>query len=63
MYCTECGGRLECFEGERYCPDCTRYEVEEAARQALDEALVLRTAEAAGARPDGSGPAAGELPF
>jgi hypothetical protein len=23
--CDQCGGRLETFEQERYCPDCTAY--------------------------------------
>jgi uncharacterized Zn finger protein (UPF0148 family) len=67
MHCPECGSRLECYEGQRYCPNCTRYEVEEQARQALDEALALRAAEAkAAAAVDGpadEGPADDELPF
>jgi hypothetical protein len=37
--CPECGGPLECFEGESYCPDCLRFGLadagsEVAARQA-----------------------------
>lgn len=25
--CPECGGRLWCFEGAKFCPDCTRVKV------------------------------------
>ena len=62
MHCPECGGPLACFEGERYCPDCTRYEVEELARQAAAEAVLLRQAEAEMAGAD-DGPAADAPPF
>ena len=55
MYC-ECGTRLVCFDGESYCPDCTRYEAEELARQADDEARLLRQAQTHAARPDESPP-------
>jgi hypothetical protein len=34
MYCECCGGPPACYEAEWYCPDCTRYETEELARQA-----------------------------
>jgi hypothetical protein len=59
MYCTCCGGPLACFEGERYCPDCTRYEVEELARQADEEAHQLRQVQAQADQPD-EGPAGPE---
>jgi uncharacterized Zn finger protein (UPF0148 family) len=62
MHCESCGGPLASFEGERYCPDCTRYEVEELARQADDEARVLRQAQAHAGQAD-EGPAGDELPF
>jgi uncharacterized Zn finger protein (UPF0148 family) len=47
MSCEYCGGPLCCFEGEWYCPNCTRYEVEKLAEQALDEALLHRASEVA----------------
>jgi hypothetical protein len=47
MNCEYCGGPLECFEGEWYCPDCTQYAAEELARQADEEARALRLAQAA----------------
>jgi uncharacterized Zn finger protein (UPF0148 family) len=60
MHCDTCGGPLACFEGEWYCPDCTRYEVEELAAEAAAEAALLRRAEAewaaAGEGPAGDGP-------
>jgi uncharacterized Zn finger protein (UPF0148 family) len=63
MYeCECCGGPLEHYEGEAYCPDCTRYEVEEAARQATAEAVQLREAEATAALAS-DGPADDDLPF
>jgi uncharacterized Zn finger protein (UPF0148 family) len=62
MYCPECGSRLECFDGEPYCPDCTRYEIEREAARALDEAVRLRRAEAEWAAA-GEGPADGGPPF
>jgi uncharacterized Zn finger protein (UPF0148 family) len=37
--CESCGGRLHCYEGEVYCPDCTRWEV---VRLADEEVRVLR---------------------
>jgi uncharacterized Zn finger protein (UPF0148 family) len=39
MYCDQCGERLEHFEGEAYCPDCTYGEAVEQMEQATDEAL------------------------
>ncbi len=60
MYCPDCGGPLVSFEGERYCPDCTQYEVEELARQADVEAAALRLAPAPGPE---EGPPDGEPPF
>jgi uncharacterized Zn finger protein (UPF0148 family) len=60
MCCTDCGGPLACYEGERYCPDCTRYEVEELARQADEEARAIRQAPAAGLE---EGPPDDALPF
>jgi uncharacterized Zn finger protein (UPF0148 family) len=59
--CPDCGGPLACFEGEHYCPDCTRYEVEREAQQATAEAVLLRQAEAEMAAAD-DGPAGGEGP-
>ena len=41
MNCEHCNEPLACFNGEHYCPDCTRYEVETMAQQADDEAHVL----------------------
>jgi hypothetical protein len=34
MNCEYCNEPLACYEGEWYCPDCTRYEAEAGARQA-----------------------------
>jgi hypothetical protein len=62
MHCDYCGAALECFEGERYCPDCTRYEVEEQARQADGEAAAFRAAEEQAAC-QVEGPADGAYPF
>jgi uncharacterized Zn finger protein (UPF0148 family) len=62
MNCDECGGALACYEGEHYCPDCTRYEVEQLAHQADDEAHLLRQVQAQADQPD-DGPADDELPF
>jgi uncharacterized Zn finger protein (UPF0148 family) len=42
MHCDCCGGPLASYEGEHFCPDCTRFEIEELARQADDEARILR---------------------
>jgi hypothetical protein len=41
MKCENCGGRLETYEGESYCPECTYYEAVEAHDLATDEALAL----------------------
>jgi hypothetical protein len=62
MYCPDCGGPLECYEGEHCCPDCVPSEVEREAAQALAEALALRAAEAE-AVAAGEGPDYDELPF
>jgi uncharacterized Zn finger protein (UPF0148 family) len=62
MHCEDCGGPLACFEGEPYCPACTRYAAEELAAEAAAEAALLRRAEAEWAAA-GEGPADGELPF
>jgi uncharacterized Zn finger protein (UPF0148 family) len=62
MHCTDCGGPLACYEGEYFCPDCTRYAVEELAAEAAAEAAQLRRAEAEWAAAD-EGPADGEPPF
>jgi uncharacterized Zn finger protein (UPF0148 family) len=42
MYCSRCGERLERFEGETYCPDCTYWEAVEQMDAATDEALAQR---------------------
>jgi uncharacterized Zn finger protein (UPF0148 family) len=60
-YCA-CGTPLECYEGETYCPDCTRYAAERDIEQALDEALALRRQEAEMAQGDDA-PAEDDLPF
>jgi uncharacterized Zn finger protein (UPF0148 family) len=62
MHCEDCGGPLACYEGEFYCPDCTRYEAEELARQADDEARVLRQFQAQADHPD-EGPAGDGPPY
>jgi uncharacterized Zn finger protein (UPF0148 family) len=62
MHCTDCGAPLACYEGEHYCPDCTRYEAEELARQADEEARVLRQFQAQADQAD-EGPGGDELPF
>jgi hypothetical protein len=41
MYCDQCGRRLEHFEGEPYCPDCTYFEPVALLDQATDEGLAL----------------------
>jgi uncharacterized Zn finger protein (UPF0148 family) len=41
MYCDQCRGPLEHFEGEAYCPDCTRFEGVTQFDQATNEALAL----------------------
>jgi uncharacterized Zn finger protein (UPF0148 family) len=40
--CECCGGRLESYEGELYCPDCTYYAALELAEEADEEARVER---------------------
>jgi hypothetical protein len=40
-YWEQCGGRLETFDGEAYCPDCTYYQAVQGHDQATDEALAL----------------------
>jgi hypothetical protein len=62
MHCEHCGADLECFDGERYCPDCTRYEVEGQARQADEEAAAFRKAEEQAAC-QVEEPAGGAYPF
>jgi hypothetical protein len=47
MLCENCGGRLESFEGEAYCPDWTRYATEQLTLRADDEARAVRLAERA----------------
>jgi hypothetical protein len=59
--CECCGGRLECFEGERYCPDCCLVEVLRPAGRADDEARLPRLAEPAG--PGEEGPSGAGAPF
>jgi uncharacterized Zn finger protein (UPF0148 family) len=65
--CENCGGQLEEFEGEPYCPDCTAWEVEEEMRQADAEAADYRQWEAEQAAADLAAPpgwpAGEELPF
>jgi len=39
--CKYCGGRLDHFEGESFCPDCTYYQAVEAHDHATDEALAV----------------------
>jgi hypothetical protein len=62
MNCEYCGGPLEYFEGEPYCPDCTQYAAEELARQADEEARVLHLALDQAAQPE-EGPADDGPPF
>jgi hypothetical protein len=59
--CDRCGGRLERFEGERYCPDCCLVEALHLAERADDEARLLRLAEPAG--PGEEGPTGDGPPF
>ena len=60
--CPHCGAPLASFEGETFCPDCTAWTIEQAALEALDEALACRAAEAAAlALPEAD--AGDELPF
>jgi hypothetical protein len=62
MNCEHCGAPLECFDCERYCPDCTRYALEVQARPADEEAAAFRRAGGQAAQPD-EGPAEGAFPF
>ncbi len=39
--CERCGGPLEVFEGEAFCPDCTSFEAAQAHDRATSEALAL----------------------
>ncbi len=39
--CSECGGSLEDFESETYCPDCTRLALFSEVQAADDEAAAL----------------------
>jgi hypothetical protein len=39
MCCDQCGERLEHFEGEAYCPDCTYFEAVAMLDQAADEVV------------------------
>jgi hypothetical protein len=41
MSCERCGGQLETFEAEDFCPECTYYEAVEAHDLATDEALAV----------------------
>ncbi len=41
MKCERCGGKLETFEGEEYCPDCSYYEAVAGHDRATDEALAV----------------------
>ena len=59
--CDCCGGGLERFEGESYCPDCTHYETLRLAGRADDEARLLRLAGPAG--PGEEGPPGDGPPF
>ena len=38
MRCDECGGRLEVYQGEPYCPDCTTWSLAAAPDAAADDA-------------------------
>jgi uncharacterized Zn finger protein (UPF0148 family) len=40
--CESCGGRLHSYEGEVYCPHCTRWEAVRLAEEADEEARVER---------------------
>jgi hypothetical protein len=41
MNCEHCDGRLESYEGETYCPECTYYQAVASHDQATDEALAV----------------------
>jgi hypothetical protein len=56
MQCECCGDPVACYEGEWYCPECTRYDAEDLARLADEEARILRLALAPARRPDDSPP-------
>ena len=58
--CECCGGRLECFEGETYCPDCCLVEALQLAERADDEARRERLAPTP---PDDEGPPDDGPPF
>jgi uncharacterized Zn finger protein (UPF0148 family) len=40
--CDGCGNPLASYEGESYCPGCTRWEALQLAEEADEEARVLR---------------------
>jgi uncharacterized Zn finger protein (UPF0148 family) len=63
--CPFCGAELETFEGESFCPDCDRWELEEEIRQADLEAALFHQQEAEQASRPKDNPifAAGEPPF
>jgi uncharacterized Zn finger protein (UPF0148 family) len=63
MICNNCNGPLARFEGEHYCPECTRYEVEQLAQQAEDEAHVLHLLEQEQPGPDGEPVEDNEPPY
>jgi uncharacterized Zn finger protein (UPF0148 family) len=63
MLCENCGSPLERFEGEVYCPDCTRYAAERLALRADDEARAVGLAERAGLPGPDEGPADDDLPW
>jgi hypothetical protein len=42
--CAQCGGPLECYEGEFYCPDCTRFEAADPI-PATEEALAVQSSD------------------
>ncbi len=50
LHCDLCGGPLEVFEGEPYCPDCTHYAALAGLHHATDEALALDPARGPGRR-------------
>ena len=60
MNCSYCGGPLESYGGEIYCPNCCRVEALELPAEADEEARRLRLAPAG---PDVEGPVGDELPF
>jgi uncharacterized Zn finger protein (UPF0148 family) len=46
MYCENCGGPLDCYKGEWYCPPCTYFTTTLLAAAAADEAHRERQAPA-----------------